>query len=141
MVITIGLQTIVNNPATTAILIASGEAKAQVVRDAIQQPKDNQYPATVLHDLENSAFYLTKGAAKLLSERQYLEIQNSKVVAPALEHRILIDLAIKRNKRLTDLNRADMSATRSSKEHELFKDAYKGICMIWNRITKRITSA
>jgi glucosamine-6-phosphate deaminase len=126
LVITIGLQTIVNNPATTAIIIASGEAKAQVVRDAIQQPKDNQYPATVLHDLENSSFYLTRGSAKLLAERQFLEIQNSKIVTPVIEHQVLIDLAIKKNKRLTDLNRQDMSATRSSKELlELFKDSYR----------------
>jgi glucosamine-6-phosphate deaminase len=143
LVITIGLQTIVNNPATTAIIIASGEAKAQVVKDAIQRPKDNQYPATVLHDLENSSFFLTKGAAKLLTERQFLEIQNSKAVAPALEHQVFIDLAIKRNKRLTDLTRQDLSATRSSKELlELLKDSYKEhLHDLEKELQKRITSA
>jgi glucosamine-6-phosphate deaminase len=143
LVITIGLQTIVNNPATTAIIIASGEAKAQVVRDAIQQPKDNQYPATVLHDLENSSFYLTRGSAKLLAERQFLEIQNSKIVTPVIEHQVLIDLAIKKNKRLTDLNRQDMSATRSSKELlELFKDSYREhLHDLEQELQKRITAA
>jgi len=49
LVITIGLQTIVHNPSTTAIIIASGEAKAKIVKDAIQQPKDNNYLSDFLH--------------------------------------------------------------------------------------------
>ncbi len=143
LVITIGLQTIVNNPSTTAIIIASGEAKAQIVKDAIQQPKDNHYPATVLHDLENSSFYLTKGAAKLLTERQYLEIQNSKVIPSVLEHQVLIDLALKKNKRLIDLNKQDMSATHSSKELlERLKDSYKEhLHDLEQELQKRINAA
>jgi glucosamine-6-phosphate deaminase len=142
LVITIGLQTIVHNPSTTAIIIASGEDKAQVVRDAVQQPKDNEYPATVLHDLENSSFYLTRGAAKLLSERQFIEVQNSKIIPPALEHRILIDLALKKNKALTDLTKSDMSSTRSSKELlERMKDFYKEhLHALEQELQKRFTS-
>jgi glucosamine-6-phosphate deaminase len=116
LVITIGLQTIVYNPSTTAIIIASGEAKAKIVKDAIQQPRDNTYPATVLQELPHACFYLTKGAAKLLTERRYLEIKNSKDISEIDEHQILIDLALEQKKKLVDLNKKDFLTIRSSKE-------------------------
>ena len=142
LVITIGLRTIVYNPSTTAIIIASGEAKAKIVKDAIQQPKDNQYPATVLQDLENSCLYLTRGAAKLLSERRYLEIKNSKIIKPLDEHHILIDLALEKNKRLVDLNKQDLGSIRSSKELlERLKDSYKEhLHALEQELQKRFTS-
>lgn len=116
LVITIGLQTIVNNPETTAIIIASGEAKAQIVKDAIQQEKNNQYPATVLQDLPNACFYLTKGAAMLLSERRYLAVKSSKPLLAADEDRIIMDLAVEKKKKISELNRNDFLSIRSSKE-------------------------
>ena len=116
LVITIGLQTIINNPDTVAIIIASGEAKAKIVFDAIQHPKDNQYPATVLQDLKNATFYLTQGAAKLLTERRFLQIKNSETINPIDKKQIIIDLAIEKNKRLVDLTRRDFESIRSSKE-------------------------
>jgi len=116
LVITIGLQTIVDNPATVAIIIASGEAKAHIVKEAIQQPKNNLYPATVLQDLENACFYLTKGAAKLLTERRFLEIKNSENIKVCDEHIILIDLALEKSRKLSELTKHDYSSIRSSKE-------------------------
>src|SRR5207244_4283601 len=44
LVITIGLATITFNPSATAIIIASGDAKAPVVRQAIEESKHQQYP-------------------------------------------------------------------------------------------------
>jgi len=116
LVITIGLQTIIYNPQAVAIIIASGEAKSKIVFDAVQQPKDNKYPATVLQDLKNAAFYLTKGAASLLTERRYLQIKNSATINPADKQQIIIDLAIDKKKRVVDLTIQDFQSIRSSKE-------------------------
>merc|ERR1719181_2079195 len=68
-VITIGLGTITYNLNCVALICAAGEAKAQVVRDAIEEFPHVEYPASSLHGLPNACFYVTKGAAKHLSER------------------------------------------------------------------------
>jgi glucosamine-6-phosphate deaminase len=68
LVITIGLDTIVYNPDAVGIIIAAGEAKAQIVKDSLETPLDNIYPATVLQKLKNGRFYVTKGAAVKLSD-------------------------------------------------------------------------
>ncbi len=68
LVITIGLQTITYNPKTVAIIFAAGEAKAGVVKNALENEPSNQYPATVLQKLRNSRFYLTRGAAVKLKD-------------------------------------------------------------------------
>lgn len=116
LVITIGLQTICTNPESVAIIIASGEAKAKIVYDAIQQKSDNKYPATALQALPNAAFYLTKGAAKLLTERCYQHIKKSKTLNPSEEDRICIDLALEQKNQITNLTKKDFDKIRSSKE-------------------------
>jgi glucosamine-6-phosphate deaminase len=76
LVITIGLGTITYNPDAVAIIFAAGEAKAQVVKNALENPPDNISPATVLRKLKNARFYLTQGAALQLYdsiERYYKE--------------------------------------------------------------------
>jgi glucosamine-6-phosphate deaminase len=124
--ITIGLRTIVRNPATTAVIMAAGETEADAVRDAAQQPKDNRYPATVLQDLENSCFYLTRMAGKQLTERRYLEILNRKPIQKPDTHRILIDTALEKNKRLADLSRQDLAHLRGNKElYDTVRDMFK----------------
>jgi len=123
LVITIGLQSIVHNPEATAIIIASGEAKANIVKQAIQEEKNNEFPATVLQDLKNSCFYLTSGAAKLLTERRYFEIKNKEKISELDKNRILIDLAITKNKKLIDLTTNDLKSVRSS--HLLYEQNQK----------------
>ena len=66
LVITIGLKTITARPDAVAIIFAAGEAKAEVVRNAIEEKPSNRFPASALHQLENARFYLTKGAASKL---------------------------------------------------------------------------
>lgn len=76
LVITIGLRTITFNPEAVAIIIAAGEAKAEVVKHALESEPSNKYPATVLHKLRNARFYLTRGAAAQLRDsidKYYLE--------------------------------------------------------------------
>ena len=68
LVITIGLETITWKPDATAIIIAAGEAKAKMVKDALENPINNLYPATVLSKLKNGRFYLTEGAASQLKD-------------------------------------------------------------------------
>lgn len=68
LVITIGLETITYNPEAVAIIIAAGESKAEVVKNALESEASNLYPATAIHKLKNSRFYLTKGAASQLTD-------------------------------------------------------------------------
>ncbi|MEN8156754.1 MAG: glucosamine-6-phosphate isomerase [Bacteroidota bacterium] len=63
LAITIGLRTITANPEAVAIIFAAGEAKASMVRDALENEPSNLYPASVLTRTKNSRFYLTTGAA------------------------------------------------------------------------------
>ena len=70
LVITIGLETITNNPDAVAIIFAAGEAKADIIQKSLESDPTNLYPATVLQKLKNSRFYLTKGAAVRLHDRQ-----------------------------------------------------------------------
>lgn len=67
-VITIGLETITYNPDAVAIIIAAGEAKADIVKHSLENELTNIYPATILSKLGNSRFYLTEGAASKLTD-------------------------------------------------------------------------
>ncbi|MFW5726097.1 MAG: glucosamine-6-phosphate isomerase [Bacteroidota bacterium] len=68
LVITIGLETITYNPEAVAIIIAAGEAKANVVKQSLENKMSNLYPASVLAKLRNGRFYLTQGAASQLTD-------------------------------------------------------------------------
>ena len=114
LVITIGLQTMVFNPDAVAIIIASGEAKAKIVKQAIQENKNNEFPATVLQDLKNSCFYLTSGAAKLLTERRFYELSNKERISELDKHRIIVDLALTKGKPIKELTINDLKSIRSS---------------------------
>ena len=68
LVITIGLETITYNPDAVAVIFAAGEAKAPVIRDALENPPSNLHPASVLAKMKNARFYLTHSAASLLRD-------------------------------------------------------------------------
>ncbi|HAH58580.1 MAG: hypothetical protein KUL83_09820 [Lentimicrobium sp.] len=68
LVITIGLGTITYNPNAVAIIFAAGEAKAEIVKAALEHEISTLYPATVLQRLNNARFYLTAGAACRLND-------------------------------------------------------------------------
>ena len=53
LVITIGLGTITHNPEATGIIIAAGEAKAKIIKKALENEPDVKYPATALSKIEN----------------------------------------------------------------------------------------
>lgn len=62
--ITVGIKHILE--AKTAILIASGNAKASVVKRAIESPVITDFPASVLQEHANAEFILDRDAAELI---------------------------------------------------------------------------
>ena len=115
-VITIGLSTITYNPECTAIVMAAGEAKSHVVAEAIQEEKHVRYPATVLQTLKNARFYLTRGAAKLLTERQYERFLKKETISDQEMEEVVINLALEKKKKLTELTESDFKSSRFAAE-------------------------
>jgi len=116
LVITIGLATITYNESATAIIIAAGDAKATIVREAVEEPRNPKNPASALQDLRHAKFYLTKGAASLLTERRFIDF----CALPAFNdvHRddVVISLALKEGKRLDDLTKEEFEANKFTRE-------------------------
>jgi len=140
LVITIGLSTITYNPDGVAIIIAAGEAKAKVIQNAVEAPASNLYPATVLHQLKNARFYITKGAGKLLIERRYEDVTRMDPVPEAEIDHIVIDLARHQHKRLSALDQKDFATIRSSERvwTKSGKTVAKLTAQVAERLTKKI---
>ncbi len=68
LVITIGLDTITFDRNAVAVIFAAGEAKAGVVKDALESEPSVLYPATVLQRLPRSRFYITRSAGATLGD-------------------------------------------------------------------------
>lgn len=107
LVITIGLETITHNPDATAIIIAAGEAKANIVRDSIQNSPSIKYPATALQKLSNARFYLTHGAALRLSERRFVDVTKENPISQHSIERAVINLVVEKSKKLNQLTKDD----------------------------------
>jgi glucosamine-6-phosphate deaminase len=107
LVITIGLDTITYNKDATSIIIAAGEAKANIVRDSIQKEVSNQYPATSLQKLKNARFYLTNGAALRLMERRIVDVESQDPIKPQSIERAVINLVVDKQKSLLELDEKD----------------------------------
>jgi len=116
LVITIGLATIACNPNCTVVIIAAGEAKAKVVRDATQKEKHIRYPATVLHEMPNARLYVTQGAAKFLTERQYETFIHLESISDETVEKVVIDLALNERKRVRELNEEDFKRNRLARQ-------------------------
>ncbi len=116
LVITIGLATITFNPDCTALIIAAGEAKAEIVRLAIESEKNVLYPATALQVLPNARFYVTQGAAKLLTERRLHLLQQSPGITDRDVERYVVDLAVEKRTRILDLTEEDFRQNRFTAE-------------------------
>ena len=115
LVITIGLDTITHNPDATAIIIAAGEAKANIVRDSIQTERTNKYPATVLQRLKNARFYLTNGAAFRLLERRYFDVAKEDPITQISVERAVINLVVEKKKSLLELSKEDYNSNKLTK--------------------------
>jgi glucosamine-6-phosphate deaminase len=97
LVITIGLETITHNKDAVAIIFAAGEAKAGIVKDALESEPSVLYPATVLQRLPNSRFYLTQGAASQLNDSIASYYKTGEWTQEKTE-KAIIDLCRKSNK-------------------------------------------
>ncbi|HEX7584000.1 MAG TPA: glucosamine-6-phosphate isomerase, partial [Prolixibacteraceae bacterium] len=109
LVITIGLETITYNPDALAIIFAAGEAKAEVIKDALENDPSNQYPASCLHKLPNGRFYLTNGAAVKLTDSVDKYYQTGEWTHQKTE-RAVIDLCPKINKFGHNITLEDLKA-------------------------------
>jgi glucosamine-6-phosphate deaminase len=116
LVITIGLETITYNPDCTALIIAAGEAKAEIVRLAIESEKNVLYPASALQVLPNGRFYITQGAAKLLTERRLHLLEKSPTISDQQVENHIVDLAVGTRKRILDLTEEDFRQNRFTAE-------------------------
>ncbi len=125
LVITIGLETITYNKNITAIIIATGESKSNIVRDSIQKAASNNYPASALHKIPNARFYLTNGASIRLTERRFHSVKKENPLSEDSLERAIINLSIEKNKPLIELTNNDFDSNRlaryvleqSSKNH------------------------
>jgi glucosamine-6-phosphate deaminase len=109
LVITIGLGTITYNRQCCALIVAAGEAKAQIVARGVRSDPDVRHPSSALHSLPRARFYVTAGAALDLRQRQVALLAARPLAQQDIE-RILVDIAIGRNKRLVDLTADDLRA-------------------------------
>ncbi|EER02683.1 glucosamine-6-phosphate deaminase, putative, partial [Perkinsus marinus ATCC 50983] len=107
--ITIGLGTITYNPDCVCILIAAGEAKAPMVANGVQEETNIKYPSHAIRVLPNAAFYVTKGAAKLLVERNIVDLKEASNVGIEDIEKILVDVSVSSRKRLVDLDTVDVN--------------------------------
>lgn len=108
-VITIGLRTITRNPTATLIIIAAGESKAHIVKDAVECHPSIVYPATALHAVPGARFYLTEGAASSLLERKYTKLTALNEIPAPVRDEIFIDVTCAANKKLVDLAVHDLN--------------------------------
>jgi glucosamine-6-phosphate deaminase len=116
LVITIGLATITYNETATAIIIAAGDAKASIVREAVEEPKNPKNPASALHDLRHAKFYLTKGAASLLTERRFIDFCALPTYDEMHRDGVVISLALKQGKKLDELTKEEFESNKFTRE-------------------------
>jgi len=114
-VTTVGLSTIIYNKDVVAIIFAAGTSKSKIVADAIQKEMSNLYPATILQKIPNSRFYVTRGAASGLTERNYEELASTKKLIQENISRVIIDLSLQRRKSISELKQKDYKENRFSK--------------------------
>ena len=116
LVITIGLATITSNNTATAIIIAAGDAKAPIVREAIEEPQHPRNPASVLQNLPHARMYLTKGASSLLTERRFADYSSLPTFTEYHRDNEVIALALAKKKRLVDLTEREFSSNKFTNE-------------------------
>ena len=68
-VVTIGLGTIKYNPRACIVVFAAGDAKAQVIANAVNGPKHVVTPASSFYGVPGFRFYLTKSACTKIEAR------------------------------------------------------------------------
>lgn len=144
LVITIGLGTMTYNKDCVAIIMAAGEAKSPMVRNAIERDADVLYPASALHKLPNACFYITLGVAKIMKERQLAQLKAKTKMTELDVEKAIIDLSLATEKRILDLTAADVKksplATIALKNVNLEKTKAKVVKDLIARIERGINT-
>jgi glucosamine-6-phosphate deaminase len=109
LVITVGLATITHNPECVALIIAAGEAKADIVAEAVQAERHVLVPASSLYCLPQARFYLTRGAARNLQARNLETFLCAGELTDEQIERVVIDLASQKQKRIESLDEEDFT--------------------------------
>jgi glucosamine-6-phosphate deaminase len=136
LVITIGLSTITYNKDAVAIIIASGEAKAKIVAQAVENAQNNLYPATALQTLKNSRFYITQGAAKHLVERRFHALNTKEQLSEQDIERIVINLSLNNGNPINNLTEEDFKANKFG--NEVLQKTEKPAAMLISNVEKSI---
>ena len=104
-VITMGLETITYNPDCVAVIIAAGESKATVVKDAVEKEPNLEYPGTALHKLKHARFFITRSAGvKLkLSEKSIMNLKEKNELAPNFAEKIFLKSVSEENTNLLEI--------------------------------------
>ncbi len=121
-VITMGLETITYNPDCVAVIIAAGESKAKVIKDAIEKEPNLEFPATALHKLKNARFFITASAGiKLsLSEKSILQLKQDNTLPEAFAEKMFL-----KGVREEKTNLIELSNSAPKKLNEYFSIAEK----------------
>jgi glucosamine-6-phosphate deaminase len=111
-VITIGLETITYNPDTVAIIIAAGQAKSEVVVNALENKPSLNYPATSLQKLKNARFYITQSATEMLtlSSENIKKLYKEKKLPPNYYEKLILKGADRNQVSLIEASRMDCEA-------------------------------
>eukprot|EP00126_Sphaerothecum_destruens_P004733 Sdes_comp18356_c0_seq1m8124 len=112
LVITIGLATIAFREDVVALVMAAGEAKARKVAESITCSVCNDLPATCLHGMRNARFFITQGAAKLLEQRNLLDMREKaakKQLSWLDVEMAVINLSLRLSKKIVALTLHDFS--------------------------------
>ena len=120
-VITMGLKTITYNPDTVALIIAAGETKGQVVKDAVEEEPRQAYPGTSLQRLQNARFYLTKSATVKLekSQKTISALIKEGELSESYYDKLIQDAALRNDLSLMELSRKDRKSLPSDKNLEM----------------------
>ena len=107
-VLTVGLSTITANPSVTAIIMAAGESKAAILKSSIEEPPTIMYPATCLQKREGARFYVTTGAASLLTGRREDKLKRYVDIPYPEQEKIVTDITSRSGKNIKNLSVEDL---------------------------------
>lgn len=107
-VLTVGLATITRNPSATAIIMAAGEGKADVIRHSVEDDPSILYPATCLQKIGGSRFYVTSGAACMLTGRKQARLKAYSKIPCREKESIVTDITARLDKPIEMVTLSDL---------------------------------
>lgn len=135
LALTIGMDTIMSNPNAVIILMVAGEGKSEIVRKVVEDEMTIENPGSLLQLHKGTRCYVTKGAAKDLTDRQIEDAKNL-ALSPVLIDSIVISAAKRLQKGILDLTQEEIESdvrgqillTRTKKTaEELTQEVYQRI--------------